>query len=67
MRPKATSASFCIIMCSLVAMVTKCLTPPPWMTVLTTSYNPQRESLQQTNPEIYFQLNTNMTVNYRKQ
>lgn len=42
MRPKATSASFCIIMCSLVAMVTKCLTPPPRMTVLTTSYNPQR-------------------------
>lgn len=37
MRPKATSASFCIIICSLVAMVTKCLTPPCWITVLTTS------------------------------
>lgn len=36
MSPKATRASFCMIMCSLVAMVTKCLTPPPCMTVRTT-------------------------------
>uniref|UniRef100_A0A3B5M1F2 C-type lectin domain-containing protein n=1 Tax=Xiphophorus couchianus TaxID=32473 RepID=A0A3B5M1F2_9TELE len=43
MSPRATSASFCIIICSLVAIVTKCLTPPFWITVLTTSYNPKTE------------------------
>lgn len=58
MRPKATSASFCIIICSLVAMVTKCLTPPPWMTVLTTSCKPQIHALKQSNPGMYRQTTT---------